>query len=240
MTRKKSKPKINKNQNKSKELVNLKGVFLDLDGTLINSMPIIKQSCAETLKKFGYKVSNQKLRELALLHSRDIAYYLMDSTKTTFDLHRFINYRRNVLIQLLRKKNPQKQWFKDSKKFLQEISKKYFVAIVTGSRRNFVEEILDKEIMKSIKVVITSDDVQHKKPDIEPLENALNKLRLRKEEIIFIGDAVHDGLMCRRLGVKYVAKLGGISTEKELRKFNPIFVGKNFEEIKKFIEKETN
>jgi len=214
----------------------IKAILLDLDGTLIDSIPLIMTSDKTAISKFGFKVSHQKLRELSMLHSRDIAYYLMDSTKKVFNLFEFVEYRRKSFLNLLKKHKANKLWFKDSKCFIQEMSKEYPLAVITGSRQVFVNEVFDKKTRACLKCVITSDDVQHKKPDVEPLLKAITRMKLNKEEVIFIGDSIQDGLMCQRLGVKFVAKLGGISTENNLRKFNPIYIAKDFCEMKRFVE----
>jgi len=214
----------------------IKAILLDLDGTLIDSVPLIMESDNAAIQKFGFHVTHMKLRELSLLHSRDIAYYLMDSTRDVISLYDFVEFRRKYFVNLLKKHNPKKLWFSDSINFLDEMSKEFPLAIITGSRKLFVKEILDNKSSKFVKFVITSDDVEHKKPDIEPLEIALKKLKLKKEEVIFIGDSIQDGLMCRRLGVNFIAKLTGISTENQLRAFNPLYIAKNFAEIKRFIE----
>jgi HAD superfamily hydrolase (TIGR01549 family) len=211
----------------------LKAILLDLDGTLIDSIPLITKSVDKTITHFGYKVSKQKLRELSQLHSRDIGYYLMDSNKTSFDIHEFVEYRRLIFLKLLKKQ--QKQWFKDSKSFLEKESKKYKVAIVTGSRWQFINAVFDKQVMKNIDFIITSDDVEHKKPDIEPIEKTLKKLKLKKEEIVFIGDSTQDGQMCQRYGVKFIAKTTGIPTEYQLKKYNPILIAKNFSQIEEYL-----
>jgi phosphoglycolate phosphatase-like HAD superfamily hydrolase len=100
----------------------------------------------------------------------------------------------------------------------------------------FVNEVFNKKTRSTLRFIITSDDVEHKKPDIEPLLCAINKLKLKKEDVVFIGDSIQDGLMCQRLGVKFIAKSTGISTENQLRRFNPIAVVKSFDEIKRFID----
>jgi pyrophosphatase PpaX len=211
----------------------LKAVLTDLDGTLIGSIPLIMKSFDETIRHFGFKVSRQKLRELSQVHSREVAYYFMDKNKISFNLDDFVNYRRRVFLSLLKREKD--IWFGDSKIFLEKASKKYKVAIVTGSRWSFVNAILDKKTRRFISCIITSDDVGHKKPDIEPLEKALKKLEVKKEEIIFVGDSNQDGLMCRRASVAFVAKRTGISTEFQLKKFAPIYVAKNFAEIEKLL-----
>jgi len=214
----------------------LKAILTDLDGTLIDSIPLIMASDKAAIEKFGFKVSHQQLRELSQLHSRDIAYYLMDSTKKNFDLFDFVKYRRSVFVRLLRKKGPRKLWFKDSKKFLQEMSCKFPLVIVTGSRKLFIDEVFDKKTKPLSKFIITSDDVEHKKPDIEPLVLALKRVKTKPSEVVFIGDSEQDALMCQRLGVMFIAKISGISTENQLRKYNPVFVAKTFDEVKRFIE----
>jgi pyrophosphatase PpaX len=210
----------------------LKAVLMDLDGTLINSIPLILKSFDETIKHFGFKVSRQKLRELAQLHSREVAYYFMDKEKTSFDLYEFVNYRRKVFLRLL--KEEKNLWFPDSKQFIEKASKKYKLGIVTGSRVSFVKAVFDKKTFSLLGSVITSDDVEHKKPDIEPLEKTLKRLGVKKEEALFIGDSNQDGLMCRRFGINFIAKRTGISTEKQLNDFKPILVVKSFAEAENF------
>jgi len=214
----------------------LKAILTDLDGTLINSIPLIMASDKAAIEHFGFKVTHQQLRELSQLHSRDIAYHLMDKSKKTFNLFAFINYRRAAFVKLLKKTNEHKLWFKGAKEFLENTSQNFPIAIVTGSRMRFINEVFDKKIKKIPSVIITSDEVEHKKPDIEPLLVALKCLKVKSDEVIFIGDSIQDALMCQRLGVRFIAKIGGISTENQLRKFNPLFVAKDFEEISRFIE----
>ncbi len=206
---------------------------MDLDGTLIDSISLILESVKITINHFGFRVSKQKLRELSQLHSRDVAYWLMDNKKNNFSLESFVEYRRKTFLELL--KNQPHTWFKDSKNFIEKVSEKYKVGIVTGSRWMFIEEVFDKEIMKKISIIVTSDDVEHKKPDVEPLNKALKKLGVKRNEVVFIGDSTQDGLMCSRARVGFIAKKTGISTQYQLKKFNPIFVSKNFKEIETFL-----
>jgi beta-phosphoglucomutase-like phosphatase (HAD superfamily) len=162
----------------------IKAVLLDLDGTLIDSVPLIMKSDEVAINKFGFKVTHQKLRELSMLHSRDIAYFLMDSSKRVFDLFEFIDFRRKTFLRLLKKRGARKLWFRDSKQFIKGMSEKFPVAVVTGSRHLFVNEVFDEKTKKCLRFIITSDDVEHKKPDVEPLIFALRKLKLRKQDVV--------------------------------------------------------
>jgi len=211
----------------------LKAILMDLDGTLIDSIPLILESVEITVKHFGFKCSKQKLRELSQLHSRDIAYYFIDKNKAHFSPYDFVNYRRQTFLSLLEKNK--ENWFVDAKPFIKSMAHKYKLGIVTGSRWIFLNAIFDAGTKNKLECIITSDDVGHKKPDIEPLEKAIGKLRARKNEVVFIGDSNQDALMCQRMGIRFIGKATGISTRKQLEKFNPIFIGKNFEEIEKFI-----
>lgn len=211
----------------------IKAILIDVDGTLIDSIPYILKSYKATIEHFGFKVSNQKLRDLAQVHSRDVAYYLMDTYKVVIDVHKFVDFRRKYFLKLL--KNKEKNFFNDSKDFLKSSSKKYKIAIVTGSRKIFLRAIFDKEITKHVSFICTSDDVEHKKPDIEPIEVTLKRLKLKKSEVVFIGDSTQDALMCQRSGIKFIAKTTGISTNLQLKKFNPVLITNNFCEIKEYL-----
>lgn len=212
----------------------IKAILIDVDGTLIDSIPQILKSYKATIEHFGFKVSNQKLRELSQLHSRDVAYYLIDKHKVVIDVHKFVEYRRKYFLNLLKKNK--KNWFFDSREFLETASRKYEIAIVTASRRIFLGEIFDKKIKKIISFICTSDDVEHKKPDIEPIEITLKKLKLKKNQIVFIGDSTQDGLMCQRYGINFIAKTTGISTQNQLKKYNPVLISNDFQKIKNYLK----
>ncbi len=211
----------------------MKAVLMDLDGTLINSVPLILESVRLTMKEYGFRVSKQKLRELSQLHSRDIAYWLIDNKRNNFELEDFIKTRRNIFLELLKKEGH--HWFKDSKSFIEKVSKKYKIAVVTGSRWVFLNEVFDEEIKKKISFIVTSDDVLYKKPDVEPIRKAMQKLKVKRTEIVFIGDSTQDALMCRRAKVGFIGKSTGISTKVQLARFKPIFIGKDFKQIERFI-----
>jgi len=211
----------------------MKAVLMDLDGTLINSVPLILESVRLTMKEYGFRVSKQKLRELSQMHSRDIAYWLMDNKRNNFELEDFIETRRTIFLELLKKEGH--TWFYDSKPFIEKVSKKYKIAVVTGSRWVFLNEVFDEEIKKKISFIVTSDDVEHKKPDVEPIRKTMKKLRVKRTEIVFIGDSTQDALMCKRARVGFIAKTTGISTKVQLARFKPIFIGKNFKEIELFL-----
>jgi len=212
----------------------IKAILMDLDGTLIDSIPLITKSVEQTINHFGFKCSKQKLRELSQLHSRDIAYYFMDTTKKHFSPHEFVNYRRETFLKLL--ENKQKNWFNDAKPFIKKMSKKYKLAIVTGSRWIFIDAVFDAGTKSKLACIITSDDVEHKKPDIEPLERAMGKVRAKKSEVIFIGDSTQDGLMCQRANVSFIGKETGISTKFQLKKFNPIKIIKTFSDLDEMLD----
>ena len=211
----------------------MKAVLLDLDGTLINSVPLILESVRLTMKEFGFRVSKQKLRELSQMHSRDIAFWLMDNKRNNFKLESFVNTRRRIFLKLLKKEGH--TWFNDSKDFINKISKKYKVAVVTGSRWVFLDHVFDEETKSKINFIVTSDDVDHKKPDIEPIMKTLKQLKVKRNEVVFIGDSTQDGLMCQRAGVGFIGKNTGISTRITLGRFKPIFIGNSFKQIERFL-----
>ncbi|MDD4251504.1 MAG: HAD family hydrolase [Candidatus ainarchaeum sp.] len=216
----------------------MKAILLDVDGTLVNSIPLILESVKITINHFGFRISNQKLRELSQLHSREIALWLIDNKKNNFDLEQFIDYRRKTFLKLLKKNGC--EWFNDSKSFILKVSKKHKIGIVTGSRTLFLKEIFDEEIKKNFNFIITSDEVNNKKPDIEPIQITLKKLKVKRHEVVFIGDSTQDALMCKRARIGFIGKTTGISTKRQLEKFKPIFIGKNFKEIELFLGFERN
>ncbi|MCR5444368.1 MAG: HAD-IA family hydrolase [Bacteroidales bacterium] len=92
------------------------------------------------------------------------------------------------------------------------------LAICSSRGRPTLEAFVrDFHLEDFVAMVISANDVQHHKPDPEPVQVILNQLGVAPEEALVVGDASYDILMgcnagCRTCGVTY-----GNQTADELR-----------------------
>jgi len=95
---------------------------------------------------------------------------------------------------------------------LQEANKK--TAILTGSKRSFVQPVLAREgIEQLVDLIVSLDDVMHHKPNPEAVEKALGNFdpvlaraerSRRLEQAIMVGDSVKDIEMGKNAGIATV------------------------------------
>ncbi|MHA1226314.1 MAG: HAD family hydrolase [Candidatus Hodarchaeales archaeon] len=168
-----------------------KGVLFDLDGVLVDSTESWIIAIEEILKKEDVaiptrttlirmiaKTTYEQLQELCQDKSSEEIRPLTDMVDSYF----IKNIEENVKI------------FEGSHLILSILKKLGFkLAIVTNNNRELTKKILDLfNLQHYFDEVITLNDVVAPKPDPDPIIRGINKLRLEKEDVIFVGDSPSD------------------------------------------------
>lgn len=86
-------------------------------------------------------------------------------------------------------------------------------AVVSAKLRQQYEiDFVTPGLDQYIEVAVLADDTQAHKPDPEPIYLCLEKLSLKKADVIYIGDALSDYQVCRNAGIDFAyAKWGSVS-----------------------------
>ena len=94
---------------------------------------------------------------------------------------------------------------------------KYYFAPLEGITGYIFRNIHRKHfkgIDKYFKVAILADDTTKHKPDPEPIYKCLDKISIKPEEAIFIGDSINDYLAAKNAGVDFgYATWGSVSND---------------------------
>jgi pyrophosphatase PpaX len=81
----------------------------------------------------------------------------------------------------------------------------YQLAVVTNKQRTYtVRGLQIAGILNLFDAIVTIDDVRKGKPSAEPLQIAMNKLNVRPDEAVMVGDSKYDLLAAKAAGVKSV------------------------------------
>ena len=81
-------------------------------------------------------------------------------------------------------------------------------AVVSGSARKEVEDILDKNIgLNNFDLIITGDDVAEGKPEPLPFQMALEKLNIQSSEAIVVENSPLGVEAAVRAGIQYIITL---------------------------------
>jgi len=191
------------------------GLFLDLDGTLINSSPMIYEVVKELFqinnlgtvsKTMLEKFSGLPPRELFEVIAPDQVDVLLKQTVALEDKHRALAPLYPGVTSLLT-----------------EISNSGFPLAVISSQAGLEMDLVKTsyEFASLIDFWLSSDDVQNPKPDPEGIKIALDFFKIPASKILFVGDSVYDIKAGKNAGVNTGAALWGGHNHAELSALNP-------------------
>ena len=99
------------------------------------------------------------------------------------------------------------------------------LAIVSTKRNAMIERGLNILGASHVfDVIVGTDDVQHVKPNPEPVNLALSRLGVAKEDVIMIGDNSHDIEAGHNAGVRAAGVAWSIKGEQYLQQFQPEYM----------------
>lgn len=179
----------------------IKAIIFDIDGVLVDSREANIHLYQTIIKKAGYPaVSREAILEcfhLPLKKSIERLIKVDDpkEIERVFSLASDPSVRDADLFVF-----PEKL-----EEVLEELHKKYRLAIVTSRIKIGVDSIFSiKEIKHLFEVVVAYEDYSNPKPDPEPLLVALERLRLSPSEAIYVGDSATDIDAARAANMKSI------------------------------------
>ena len=191
----------------------IQAVIFDLDGTLINTWDLYMEAYRFAAKPYLKKeITEEEIIELKPTTERIFIEKISPEGEQKNAYQRFLDKYVNShdhhykgeyhgIIDLLTR--------------LRE--KKYQLALVTGKSRQAWELTQEKLQLGHFETIITDNDVKRSKPDPEGALLALQKLNLKPEEAIFVGDTYVDYLVAHQAGMMFAAALWA-KTDQEIRR----------------------
>jgi phosphoglycolate phosphatase-like HAD superfamily hydrolase len=98
-----------------------------------------------------------------------------------------------------------------------------------------VRQLREYRLAQLFRCHVCGGDTANKKPHPEPLLRAINAMKLKPGECVYVGDTPEDLQMARAAGVHAIAVLGPFPTEKKLRAEKPEFLLEKLEELPKLL-----
>ncbi len=177
-----------------------KMIIFDMDGTLLDSSKSITTSINYVRDKLGLKpfkvdevvrLINEPDNNLPKLFYEDKRPY--SECRAIFEEH----YIDNCIIDM--------DIFDGVKDMLEALKDKYQMGVLTNAYGDFARKMLKhSKIDHYFKEIIGSDDIDARKPDPEGIYYFLNKYKLDKKKVFFVGDSLKDEECAKNAGVKYI------------------------------------
>lgn len=213
----------------------IKGIFVDLDGTLVDSLKVYNKVVKESFERFGYNLPEENFDSRGASPD-EIAKEIMRKYNMNIDYSEFVKARNEIFLNHL---NEIKLFDGAKELLILSKEKNLKIGIVTSNIRFFVENILKNiGIYEFFDVIITSEDVKNPKPDPEGYLLGINKMKIQPLEAIAIEDSLYGVLAAKMAGINVIAVLTGVNKRNEFKKFGVYRICKNLKEVKRVLEEE--
>jgi HAD superfamily hydrolase (TIGR01509 family) len=214
------------NMSPKQKKIKVKAIIFDLDGTLIDSIDIYFAIVEKALERLNLPpVSRASILSAANSENFNWEHVLpkeLGNRKTEV-----IDKARAIIDQIapsLFEKNV--KLIPGADRILKRISCNGLkIGLVTSTRRSYLkikmQPFKSAGVAKLFEVIISSDDIQKRKPAPEPLIVCAHRLRLGPDKCAYVGDTHTDMQAGRAAGMKTIGVLTGFDKFKLLQKETP-------------------
>jgi len=182
----------------------VQSMIFDMDGVITNTMPDHYRSWKAIFKREGIRVSYEDI------YKRE-GQPGLSSVKEIFGEHKK-QYDKKTAARILKRKEilfkkiVKIRFITGARTFLKELHKNNIrLALVTGTSRHEVYQILPASLRDLFSVIVTGNDVRHGKPHPEPYLRSLNGLKIKPSKAIVIENAPFGIRSAKRAGLRCLA-----------------------------------
>lgn len=207
----------------------IKAVLFDVDGVLIDSFKANLKFYQDLAKYAGYNPPTEEAyREMFHMTMKEVARLLIkDKSQDDQEVTRVWNMGRNKEVPYPDKLLTTPTGYKE---VIKKLGRKYLLGIVTSRVRGGVFRLSQLSDLEDLfKVVVCYEDTDRHKPEPDPLLLACERLNLKPEEAVYIGDTNTDIKAARSAGMKVI-----VYTKDNLPEADAST--DNFKEIPKLVE----
>ncbi len=210
-----------------------KGIFLDLDGTIVDSSEAYVEAAKTAFRTVGLKPPEMKaLLEIPRRLEQGLTFDdLMNGNK-----QKFLNAYIKTYYSLTFAKT---KLIPKVASTLEVLSGKAKLALITMRfvpKEVIIRELTQFDIAKYFTYVVTSLDTPKPKPSPDGLLACLRALDVQANECIIAGDSISDIRAGKAAGAKTVAVLSGLFQHEELVKEDPDLILQNLNMLPEFVE----
>ncbi len=184
--------------------IRTKAVIFDLDGVITNTMPDHYRAWKAVFAREGIVVSHLDVYQREGQRGITSVMEIFQSRGKAMTRSRAIKILRAK--EKLFKRIARRRFIPGARKFLRDLHAQQFrLALVTGTSRHELNELLPTYLLKLFHVVVTGSDVKRGKPHPEPFHKALKLLRLSAKDSIVLENSPFGIISAKKAGLKCLA-----------------------------------
>lgn len=184
--------------------------MFDLDGTLLDSLDLIRTTYERVFRELGIPWSEQDVMKWLGIPLAEISRHFAGERHAEF-YKLYQKYYEEMHDELTRA-HP---GAKETLEYLRRSGFRIGVATSKG-RYSTIKSLKFTGLIDLIDSIVAAQDVQHHKPQPDPLLKALEELCVEPANAVYVGDSRFDIIAGHRAGVKTLGVTWGVSTRSEL------------------------
>lgn len=203
----------------------VKAAIFDLDGTLLDSLLLIRLSFEKVFRDLGIPWGKGEVLKTIGLPLREVAKEYAPGRSEEF-LTVYADFQKQHQEELLRA-------YPGACETLETLKDQgYLLALATSKRRQATTAGLSLTgLDKFLDVIVTVDDVAKPKPHPDSVLRTLELLKTGPAAAVYIGDTGYDILTGKSAGVTTIGVTWGMSTREELDSHLPDFIVDNWKSL---------
>lgn len=211
----------------------VKGIFLDLDGTIVDSKEAYIEAARIAFQSVGQKPPEKKT---ALEIPRRLEQGLTISDIMNGDTKKFLGVYLKTYYSITQEKTKLLPNVSETLEILSEKAKLALITMRQVSKQAIIKELDCFGISKYFTRVVTALDTSKPKPSPEALIKCVKALDVEICDCIIAGDSVNDVRAGKAAGARTVAVLSGLFRCEELVKERPDLILHDVTALPEFIE----
>ncbi len=214
-------------------------ILIDVDGTLVDSVPDLSYCVDEMMKALGMPERGEA--SVRLWVGNGVERLVMRALTNSMDAEpEPALYEKAVAIfrELYAENTSRRSHLYDGVQVGLDYLKDsgYRLGCVTNKAGEFTLPILsDLGIKDYFEVIICGDDTPRKKPDPLPLLTAAQRLSIEPEKSLMLGDSQSDVKAARAAGFQIICMSYGYNHGEDIRSFDPDAVLDSFAELPQYL-----
>ncbi|MGL4874491.1 MAG: pyrophosphatase PpaX [Clostridium sp.] len=211
----------------------IKAVLFDLDGTLVDTNELVYRGFNHV---FNEKLKlNYDKKKIGENYGRPLEVSFSKVTESNEDMLELIKAYRNFVLEI---HDDLCTAFVGARELLEYLKEKnILVGIVTSKKGDVATRGLEVTgLLEYIDVLVSPECTNEHKPSGQPVEYALEKLGILKEEAMMVGDSPYDILSGKNASVKTCGVAYTEVDVESLKETNPDYYIESLKEIESIIE----
>jgi len=212
----------------------IKGIILDLDGTLVDSREAYLEAMKTAFAAIGQKIVD--IRIATEIPKRLEQNLPIDDLLEGMNVKKFLTVYLRTYYQSTTTKS---KLIPDASDALRELSQSAKLALVTMRhvpKSQVARQLEDLGIAQYFEIIVTALDTCNSKPSPEALIICAGKLGIDVSESAVVGDSVVDVRAGKNAGARTVAVLTGIFSREELERENPDLILESVSQLPDFLD----